>query len=361
MLAPALPPSVANAVAARAHLADADHASAFRLCNGHLEGDPRFVIDAYGTTAVIYHQASAVDDRAVDDRADDDRADDDRAALDAVAAWLPTALPWLRAVVVKERPGIDDEARRGRVVWARSDDEHADAAAAPTAPLALDVREHGVRYAVDLLMHQDAGFYLDTRLLRRWLIDTSDGLSVLNTFAYTGSLGVAARAGGAARVLHTDLNRRYLDVARASYALNGFAVERGDFLARDFWSFVKGARLSGERFDRVILDPPFYASTDKGTVDLHRDTVRLINKVRPLVRSGGSLVVVNNALFLSGAAFMRDVEALCAGGWLEIERSIGVPDDVTGYPSTRVGAPPVDPAPFTHSTKIVVLTVRHKA
>ncbi len=341
---PSVPPVVATAVAARSHLAEGGQTTAFRLCNGHLEGDPRFVVDAYGTAAVIYHQAEH---------------DDDSDALDAVVAWLPTALPWLRAVVVKERPGATDEARRGRVAWKSVGD--VDGATSTTAPLPREVLEHGVRYAVDLLMHQDAGFYLDTRLLRRWLIDTSEGLSVLNTFAYTGSLGVAARAGGAARVLHTDLKARYLDVARASYALNGFAAPRTDFQARDFWSFVKGARLRGERFDRVILDPPFYASTDKGTVDLNRDTIRLINKVRPLVHSGGSLVVVNNALFLPGVEFMRELEALCVGGWLEIERVIGVPDDVTGYASTRVGAPPVDPAPFTHSTKIVVLTVRHKA
>lgn len=336
MPAPAVPASVVRAVAARAHLSDATDTTAYRLFNGHLEGDPRFVIDAYGTTAVIYHQASP---------------DHETSPLDAIVTWLPTALPWLRAIVVKERPGTSDEARRGRIVWPTAGD---------AAALSSEVREHGVRYAVDLLMHQDAGFYLDTRLLRRWLIDTSEGLSVLNTFAYTGSLGVAARAGGAARVLHTDLNSRYLDVAAASYALNDFTAQRADFQARDFWSFVKGARLRGERFDRVILDPPFYASSDRGALDLHHDTVRLVNKVRPLVRSGGSLVVVNNALFLSGAAFMRELETLCAGGWLEIERTIAVPNDVTGDPDTRVGAPPVDPTPFTHSTKIVVLTVRHK-
>jgi 23S rRNA (cytosine1962-C5)-methyltransferase len=342
MDSPSAPPVVATAVAARSHLAQGGQTTAFRLFNGHLEGDPRFVVDAYGTAAVVYHQAAP---------------DDDPAALDAIVAWLPTTLPWLRAIVVKERPGTSDEERRGRVAWHA---DHDGDGAASAAALTREVHEHGVRYAVDLLMHQDAGFYLDTRSLRRWLIDTSEGLSVLNTFAYTGSLGVAAHAGGAARVLHTDLSRRYLDIAKRSYALNGFAALPADFQARDFWSFVKGARLRGERFDRVILDPPFYTSTDKGTVDLNRDTARLINKVRPLVRSGGSLVVVNNALFLTGAEFMRELEALCVGGWLEIERLIDVPDDVTGYPSTRVGTPPGDPAPFTHSTKIVVLTVRHK-
>ena len=324
-----------DAIAARAPLLDEEHLAAVRLFNGHLEGDARWVIDLYGRTAVVFHDAAPL-------------ADDDP-ELRRLAEGLHAHVPFLNAIVLKERQGATDEARRGRVVHQR-----------PGTELDRVVREHGVRYAVDLLMNQDAGFYLDTRHLRRWLIDTSDGLNVLNTFAYTGSLGVAARAGGARRVLHTDLNRRFLDVAKASYARNGFAVDRADFQARDFWSFVRGLKLQDARFDRVILDPPFFSSTDRGTVDLNRHTTRLINKVRPLVRSGGTLVVVNNALFLSGAAFMTQLEALCAGGWLEIDRTIDVPEDVTGYPSTRRGESVADPAPFVHSTKIVVLMVRHK-
>jgi 23S rRNA (cytosine1962-C5)-methyltransferase len=326
---------LADAVAARAPLLDEEHRAALRLFNGHLEGDPRWVIDLYGRTAVAFHDGAPL-------------ADDDP-ELHRLVEGLQATLPFLATIVLKERQGATDEARRGRIVHQR-----------PDAERDTTVHEHGVRYAIDLLMHQDAGFYLDTRHLRRWLVDTSDGLDVLNTFAYTGSLGVAARAGGARRVLHTDLNRRYLNVAKASYALNGFAIDRADFQARDFWSFVRGLKLQDARFDRVILDPPFFSTTDKGTVDLNRDTTRLINRVRPLVRSGGTLVVVNNALFLSGAAFMAELEALCAGGWLEIDRTIDVPEHVAGYPATRRGERAVDPAPFVHSTKIVVLTVRHK-
>jgi len=332
---PYQPSLIEDAVTARSSLFDEDHTAALRLFNGHLEGDSRYVIDAYGTTAVIYHRPEPRDDDG---------------ELAAVVARLRATLPWLQAIIVKEREGATDEARRGRVVYQQPG----------RAGPATSIIEHGVRYAVDLLMNHDAGFYLDTRLLRRWLIDDSAGNEVLNTFAYTGSLGVAARAGGAARVLHTDLKRRFLNVAKASYALNGFRVERQDFQARDFFSFVRGAKLAGTRFDRVILDPPFFSSTRGGTVDVNRNTAGLINKVRPLLRSGGRLVVVNNALFVSGAEFMRELEALCVGGWMTIERIIGVPEDVTGYPSTRRGQPPVDPAPFDHATKIVVLSVAHK-
>ncbi len=335
-------PRLEAAIAARAPLFDAEHRGAFRAFHGHLEGDPRFVVDVYGATAVVYrHGRGAAPDAATDGAPDP--------ALEALVARVRVALPWLRALVVKERDGATDAARRGRLVWA-----------ALGAEPDTEVVEHGVRYAVDLLLNQDAGFYLDTRELRRWLLDHSAGRSVLNTFAYTGSLGVAARAGGAARVVHTDLSARFLAVAKATYALNGFGVDRRDFAARDFFSFVRGAKLRGERYDTVVLDPPFFSSTDHGALDLNRDTARLINKVRPLVASGGALVVVNNALYLTGADFLRELEGLCTGGWLSIDALIGVPPDVTGTAATRVGAPPVDPAPFDHSTKIAVLSVRHR-
>ena len=325
-------PRLEAALTARAPLVDAAHETAFRLFNGHLEGDPRWVIDAYGRTAVVYRHGTT-----------------DDAGLGAVLETLRARLPWLAAIVVKEREGLYD-ARRRRVAFRAAGSDGPD----------TRVSEHGVRYAVDPLLNQDAGFYLDTRELRRWLLDHAGGKTVLNTFAYTGSLGVAALAGGAARVLQTDLNPRFLDVAQASTALNGLPVDRRDFVARDFFSFARGAKLRGERFDVAILDPPFYSSTPRGELDLSRDTTRLVNKLRPLVRSGGALVVVNNALFLSGAALMAELEALCASGWMTIEGLIGVPPDVTGYPETRVGEPPVDPAPFGHSTKIAVLGVRHR-
>jgi len=294
------------------------------------------VVDIYATTAVIFRHAPQVSEGDPE--------------LLALTGRLLALLPWLRAIVVKQRDAAADEARRGLVVWRASQD----------VELAREVCEHGVCYAVDLRMNQDASFYLDTRLLRRWLSENAAGTTVLNTFAYTGSLGVAARAGGAARVLHTDLSRRFLNVAKASYRLNGFEVDRHDFVAQDVWSFLRGLKLQGDRFDLAIVDPPFFATSAGGTIEMNRDTRRIVNKVRPLVADGGRLVIVNNALFLSGADFLAELEALCVGGWLEIERTVGVPEDVTGTPATRRPTPGVDPSPFVHSTKIAVLAVHHR-
>lgn len=94
---------------------------------------------------------------------------------------------------------------------------------------------------------------------------------------------------------------------------------------------------------------------------MQTNSARLINKVRPLVNDGGTLVAINNALFLSGKEYMETLDSLCADGYLEIERIIPIPEDFTGYPQTRVELPLVDPAPFNHATKIAVLRVRRKA
>jgi 23S rRNA (cytosine1962-C5)-methyltransferase len=117
-------------------------------------------------------------------------------------------------------------------------------------------------------------------------------------------------------------------------------------------------RRQGQRFDCVFLDPPFFSLTSKGRVDLVTGSARLVNKARPLVNPGGHLVVVNNALFVSGTEFMNALEGLCAGGYLSIEELIPVPPDVAGYPQTIRRHSPADPTPFNHSTKIAILRVK---
>jgi 23S rRNA (cytosine1962-C5)-methyltransferase len=110
----------------------------------------------------------------------------------------------------------------------------------------------------------------------------------------------------------------------------------------------------------VILDPPFFSTTSRGTVDLERHMVRLINKARPLVNNGGQIVAVNNAVFLSGQAFMDSLHALCNDGYVSIDSRIDIPEDCIGYPETITTPQLISPAPFNHSTKIAVLNIRHR-
>jgi 23S rRNA (cytosine1962-C5)-methyltransferase len=181
----------------------------------------------------------------------------------------------------------------------------------------------------------------------------------LNTFAYTGSLGVAAMAGGASRVTQTDRNRQFLNLAKDSYSLNGFPIHKGDFVAQDFFPAVAGFKATRQLFDCIIIDPPFFSTTSKGRVDLEKESTRLINKVRPLINDGGILIAINNALYVSGQEYMRSLEELCKDGYLKIRELISVPEDFIGC--DRVGEPITDPAPFNHSTKIAILDVKRKS
>lgn len=307
-----------------------------RLFSGFFEGLPELVVDIYGRTLLLHDYAPLV------------TAGEAIWAeqLWQVQAWFLERLPWIQTVVLKQRQA-GPPVQRGRVLFGECPDHW--------------VRENGVRYAIDLLLNRDASLYLDTRLLRAWAKSTLAGTQVLNTFAYTGSLGVAALAGGAQRVIQLDRNRTFLNLAKTSYTLNGFCINKADFLTGDFFTQVAHLKNGGQLFDCVFVDPPFFSTSGRGTIDLLGQAGRVINKVRPLVRDQGWLVAVNNAVFLSGADYMRTLQALCEDGYLSIETLIPVPEDILGRPGSQRCLPPVDPAPFNHATKIAVLRVRRKA
>jgi 23S rRNA (cytosine1962-C5)-methyltransferase len=323
-------PLLEKAIASRTPLMDARHEAAFRLFNGFTEGYPDLVVDVYAGTVVIHNYA-------------DDPLQNQN-VIQEVSAYLQTTLNWLHAGVLKRRNGKTQDEKRGGLIFGTKADRK--------------VREHGVWYAVDLMMNRDASLYLDTRMLRKWLIENLEGKSVLNTFAYTGSLGVAAMAGGASRVVQTDINRDFLNLAKDSYSLNGFVIHKQDFIAQDFFPAVANFKGRKQSFDCVIIDPPFFSSTSKGRVDQETESARLINKVRPLINDGGYLIAINNAVFVSGREYMQTLEELCRDGYLKIKELIPVPEDFTGY--QKAGTPITDPAPFNHSTKIAILDVKRK-
>ena len=327
-----LPRLLDKALASRGTLFDSRHEGAFRLFNGFTEGCPDLAVDLYASTLVLHNYA--------------DDPQQGRVLVQEALNFLTASLNWLRAAIVKTRNGITQDEKRGQLIHGAAPDRK--------------IKEHGVWYAVDLTMNRDASLYLDTRNLRKWILENLKDKSVLNTFAYTGSFGVAALKGGASRVVQLDLNRAFLNLAKTSYTLNGLPIYKADFIAADFFEAASRMKRADERFDCVFIDPPFFSATSKGRVDQVHDSARLINKVRPLINDGGALIAINNALFVSGGEYMRTLESLCGDGYLKIKELIPVPEDFTGYPATRTGTPITNPSPFNHSTKIALLEVKRK-
>ncbi len=325
-------PYLKKAITARAALFDEKHQSAFRLFNGFLEGCPDIAIDLYAQTIIIHNYA-------------DSPAEGEETVKDA-SEFLLKEFSWIKAILLKTRKGKTPREKNGVLLYGQKVDDR--------------IREYGTWYALDLTMNRDTSLYLDTRNLRKWAIDNLASKRVLNTFAYTDSLGVAAQAGGAKQVVQMDLSRKFLNVGKTSYTLNGFPIDKKNFQTGDFWTHINRLKRAKELFDCVFLDPPFFADTRKGRIDLSQNSARLINKVRPLINNNGYLVAINNALFVSGEEYMQTLENLCKDGYLEIEQLISVPEDFTGYANTRVGKLPIAPSPFNHSTKIAVLKVKRR-
>jgi 23S rRNA (cytosine1962-C5)-methyltransferase len=304
------------------------HEEALRLFNGFYEGYPDLVLDIYAGTLVIHDYSETPSS----------------AFIQSVSDYIRNAMPWLHTGILKTRNGPTQKEKRGTLLFGSTLDSK--------------VNEYGIRYAIDLTMNRDSSFYLDTKNLRKWLTENMRGKSVLNTFAYTGSLGVAAFAGGAANVIQTDLSRQFLNLAKDSFALNGYPIQKQNFIAQDFFPAIARFKAGKQTFDCVIIDPPFFSSTSHGKVDLLHESERLINKVRPLINDGGVLITINNAVFLSGEDYMTTLRSLCKDGYLSIRELIPVPEDFIGL--NRVGKPITDPAPFNHSTKIAILDVKRK-
>ena len=321
------------AAAERAALLSPSHDGAVRLFNGYTEGFPGLAVELYGKTLVVHDATGPKGDRALVDR---------------LVAAADELYPFLTAVLWKQRDAQQPELRNGTIL--RGDEK----------ALCRKVKEDGTWYATRLTLNRDTSLYLDTRPLRAWAKQHLAGKKVLNAFAYTGSLGVAARAAPAAEVVHTDLNRPFLTVAKDSYALNGWPVARPDFVTGDFFDVIGRFKREHRLFDCVFLDPPFFSVTQQGRVDLEADMLRVLNKVRPLVAHDGWLVAINNGVFVSGADYVKTLEAVCADGYARRETTVPVPLDFTGTERTRKGALPVDPAPFNHSTKVAVLRVTRK-
>jgi 23S rRNA G2069 N7-methylase RlmK/C1962 C5-methylase RlmI len=191
------------------------------------------------------------------------------------------------------------------------------------------VREYGLRYRVNLSDYLDTGLFLDRRLLRSLIRSGAAGRRVLNLFCYTGSLSVAAAAGGASAVDSVDLSNTYLDWARENFALNGFyphpaasRQERESARRDEPFRFIRADaprfadRCGGQTWDIIILDPPAFSNSKKMITDfdLKRDHPALISRCLKLLRPGGTLY-----LSATVKGFKINEDALKAGPRLHIE------------------------------------------
>lgn len=295
---------LARAVEARSGLAAST--DAMRLVNAENDGLPGLILDRYAEWVVVQSLWSGAE-RWLE------------SIVDSAAR-----LPEVRGVYERSDADVREKEGLPARVGVRAGEE---------PPLELVIREGEWRFAVDVRGGHKTGFYLDQRdnrrvvhdLARRW----ASGGRVLNAFAYSGSFGVAALAGGAGEMVNVDSSGEALRLARRNYELNTLAAPEASFVEEDVFSFLRRMRDMGVTFDMVILDPPKFAHS---TADVMRATraYKDINWLAfRLVRPGGCVVSFSCSGLVSPDLFQKVVfgAAEDAGRQAVIMEHLSQPED----------------------------------
>jgi 23S rRNA (cytosine1962-C5)-methyltransferase len=190
---------LAAAAAARAELQLEPATTAYRLVYAESDGVPGLIVDRYGDWLVVQFLTLGVEAR--------------RELLLGllVELFAPRGIVERSDASVRRQEGL---ALRSGLAWGEA------------PPSDLEIREHGLRFQVDLLGGQKTGFYVDQRANRRIVGAQARGRRVLNAFSFTGAFGVYALAGGAEHVTNIDTSFDALTGAEAALRLNGFDPDR---------------------------------------------------------------------------------------------------------------------------------------
>lgn len=219
-----------EALEARRGAFNALETNAFRWCNG--EGDflPGVVVDVYAQIAVVRFEGGAA------------------------AAWRP----WVVAALVASSRGLDLEH-----VYERPRSGAGNALYGGQPPSPLEVRESGVRFAVDIVHGQKTGLFLDQRENRRAIRPYAGVEAAANLFGYTGGFSLHVALAGASSVVTVDSAAPALDAARLNFALNGLDPERHQFVCEDAFVWLEHASSERKRYGLMVVDPPSFAKNER--------------------------------------------------------------------------------------------------
>ncbi|MCW5805248.1 MAG: class I SAM-dependent rRNA methyltransferase [Deltaproteobacteria bacterium] len=260
---------------------------AIRLVHGESDDLPAIVVDRFADTLVISSYS---------------------AGTDARARYLARYLPSLGAAPT----GADGDASvvgPATHVVLRPAHRRRGAPEAPRVmrgepPAIVRFREDDLDYAVDLAGGQKTGTYLDLRGLRRELAEMPlGGARVLNLFAYSGMLGLAAERAGAAAIVQVDASERALAFAAAHHVRD---PARHRFVVADAFAWIE-ALAPGEHFDLIIVDPPSMTSKKAQVPNALAAYRRLYRAAAAHVAPGGAVVAACCTSRIERPVFHRTV------------------------------------------------------
>lgn len=206
------------------------------------------------------------------------------------------------------------------------------------APEPLVVKENGVHFATYMNDGAMTGVFLDQREVRKTIRDQyAKGITVLNTFSYTGAFSVFAVLGGALKTTSVDLANRSLPKTSEQFAVNGIDSETQEIRVEDVFKFFKYAARKELKYGMVILDPPSYATSKDYTFSAEKDYTSLVKEAIAITEPEGIIVASTNCSAFDMNRFKSFVNKAFAECQMEYEilQEKGLPEDfktISEYP-----------------------------
>ncbi len=283
-----------------------ENTNCFRLFHGVVEGIPGLTIDLYGPVILVQTFAEPLNSMEIQ----------------RIEAYLRNGLAQFG---ILPNPCFFVVNHRNKPAGMNWDDWHQPEPAALAEQVILEM---GARY-VFKARHRglDPLLFLDFRTGRRFIQQHAQGKTVLNLFAYTCGIGIAAMLGNAHGVLNIDFAGSALAYGQQNQKLNKIGdefriVQEDVFCALHQLADqpLKGKRarrtpqtqLSPQQFDWVVLDPPPWAKSPYGAVDVVRDYQSLFKPCLWVTKPQGQIMAVNNSAQVTMQAWLQILERCAA-------------------------------------------------
>jgi 23S rRNA (cytosine1962-C5)-methyltransferase len=230
----------------------------FRAVHGESDGLPAVTADVYGDVVVVQSYAAGVEALA-------------RLVARRVGAAVGATTVILRGGH-RRVTAMPEEKRTPRVVAGAFRGQ-------------AEFHEGPLTFVAHLHDGQKGGTFLDLRGLRRWVAaQPLAGKRVLNLFAYTGMLGLAAEHAGAARIVQVDRTPA-LGTATLHHVRDR---AKHELVTADIFDWLP--RATGA-YDLVIVDPPSMTSRIEQVPGVLATYRRLHKAAAARVAPGGALVL----------------------------------------------------------------------
>lgn len=235
--------------------------------------------------------------------------------------WLDVLLPMLHKRLGTSHHRVTMSERTAKLEGTAPRDE-----SSAGCPANLRIREHGVRYRVDLSTGHKTGFFCDQRDNRRELAAWAQG-DVLDLCCYTGGFSASvAHAGRADSIVGVDLDEEALETARENLNLN---QARATLVHADAFDWLRQVSNAGRRFDTIVLDPPKFIPTRRDELT-GRGKYHDLNRLAfGALKPGGLLLTCSCSGLLSRVEFTELVTTAArkSGRAARLLRSTGAAPD----------------------------------